>query len=241
MKTTAKKCVQSTLALLVIFLAAEFSYAGPPLICHPFEIGDAKSIPWDGKNWRDVKRDYDLNRLVPDVLAILETDAPVLVRMETMRRAAIYSVWSQLDREVPIKVNDNKIAQSLFDKIIARSKVAEARGFKTKADQLALFDAGYIVETFKYIYPMDKPNIATPYDGYNMVDNASRLMNKPGDIEFALAVILKNHKGQATIQEQHLKNAVMNNMAEGSLLARNLINHFTERGTNLSQLRASVR
>lgn len=240
MKMTAKKSIQFLLALLVILSASELTFAGPPLICHPFEIGDAKSIPWEGKNWREVKRDYDLNRLVPDVMAILETDASILVRMETIRRAAVYSVWSQVDREVPIKVKDNKIAQALFDKIIARSKAAESRGFKTKADQLALFDAGYIVETFKYIYPMGIPNIATPYDGYNMVDNASHLMNKPGDVEFALAVILKNHKGQATIQDQHLKKAI-STVAEGSLLAKNLINHFPERGTSLSQLRASVR
>src|SRR5690349_19265087 len=72
----------SLVAALIISLAAlqQPALAGPPLICHPIEIGNAKSLPWAGKEWRDVKRDYDLNRLVPDTLALLTPEAPVLVR-----------------------------------------------------------------------------------------------------------------------------------------------------------------
>ena len=34
----------STVAVLLGFTT--FAQAGPPLICHPIEIGQAKSLPW---------------------------------------------------------------------------------------------------------------------------------------------------------------------------------------------------
>jgi hypothetical protein len=65
--------------------------AGPVLICKNYEIGAAKSLPWGGSDWRSVKPDYDINRLVEDTLALLTPDTPVIVRMETLRRAVIYA------------------------------------------------------------------------------------------------------------------------------------------------------
>src|ERR1700676_2598491 len=63
------------------------AHAGPPLICHPIEIGQAKSLPL--VDWkRKVSGDYDLTR---DTLAILDSSTPVLVRMETPRWATIYA------------------------------------------------------------------------------------------------------------------------------------------------------
>ena len=64
------RSIQFVLSLFVIVALAISAIAGPPLICHPFEIGEAKSIAWNGQQWRDVKMDYDLNQLVPDVMAI---------------------------------------------------------------------------------------------------------------------------------------------------------------------------
>src|SRR5260370_598362 len=36
---------------LVVLNLAGSALAGPPLICHPFDIGDAKSLPWTGSAW----------------------------------------------------------------------------------------------------------------------------------------------------------------------------------------------
>ena len=70
--------------------------AGPPLICHPFNIGDAKSLPWgSGTGWDNPASSYDVKNLVADTLAILDQAPTVLVRMETMRRAAIYGAQDQ--------------------------------------------------------------------------------------------------------------------------------------------------
>src|SRR5205085_9746344 len=87
--------------LLCLTAMRQLAQAGPPLICHPFEIANAQSLPWSNPSeWRAVKGDYDLNRLVNDTLALLTPNTPVIVRMETMRRATVYAVWAARDREV---------------------------------------------------------------------------------------------------------------------------------------------
>src|SRR5437868_5038024 len=68
--------------------------AGPPLICHPYDIGNAQSLPWgqgrDAVGFDNPDPKYDIKQLSRDTLKILDAGAPVLVRMETMRRAALY-------------------------------------------------------------------------------------------------------------------------------------------------------
>src|SRR5258708_2810139 len=74
-------------ALGTLFMAQ----AGPPLICHPFNIGGAQSLPWGhGSGWDDPASSYNTKNLASDTLAILDSSPTVLVRMETLRRAAIY-------------------------------------------------------------------------------------------------------------------------------------------------------
>ena len=63
-----------------------YAMAGPPLICHPFTIGQAASLPAIDLNYQKGAGSYDLQNLTKDTLAILESHAPVLVRMETLRR-----------------------------------------------------------------------------------------------------------------------------------------------------------
>ncbi|HEV2687960.1 MAG TPA: hypothetical protein VGV35_05375 [Bryobacteraceae bacterium] len=86
--------MRNTLLLTIGFAAMATMFiaqAGPPLICHPYNIGDAKSLPWgDGNNWDNPDPSYNVKNLGNDTLAILDTGAPILVRMETMRRAVIY-------------------------------------------------------------------------------------------------------------------------------------------------------
>src|SRR5215475_14663748 len=78
----------STVAVLLGFTT--IAQAGPPLICHPIEIGQAKSLPWVEFNHQG-RAGYNLKNLSRDTLAILDSHTPVLVRMETLRRATIYA------------------------------------------------------------------------------------------------------------------------------------------------------
>src|SRR5438046_9323502 len=77
--------------LCAALIAARPALAGPPLLCHPYDIGSAVSLPWNGPAWLDAKADYDLSHLVADTEALLGASTPVIVRMETLRRASLYA------------------------------------------------------------------------------------------------------------------------------------------------------
>src|SRR5260370_7221355 len=77
------------------FCAAIFTaQAGPPLICHPYDIGNAQSLPWghgrDAVGFDNPNPNYNIKQLTTDTLKILHSSAPVLVRMETIPRASLY-------------------------------------------------------------------------------------------------------------------------------------------------------
>src|SRR6185503_11010957 len=114
------------MALMFLGVSQKVVLAGPPLLCFPFEIGNEKSLPWEGGTWRAAKADYDINRLVDDTLALLTTEKPIIARMETLRRATIYAM------------NDKQIATQLYSRLMDRTRTA-----KGPALSLALFDAGY--------------------------------------------------------------------------------------------------
>lgn len=214
-----------TLTVLIVVSLQQQTKAGPPLICHPFEIGNAKSLPWNGSQWRDVKRDYPLNRLVDDTLALLTKDTPVIVRMETLRRAAMYSVWARYDKEVNYTVSGGQVAETLLARLQERAQSNEV---------LALFDAGYFIETWKNAAPRTATS-ALP-NGYGLVQKASALRHHAAAMEFAAAIIRHDDKA---IQRAHLQKAVAGADTD-ALLSRNLLTHFSDRGRDLAALRASV-
>src|SRR5262245_58473007 len=68
------------------------AWAGPPLICHPFDAGSSVLLPWgSGSGWSSADTSYDVQRVVADTLRLLSPNAPILARMENMRRATIYA------------------------------------------------------------------------------------------------------------------------------------------------------
>ena len=221
-------------ALLIVATVQQNALAGPPLICHPIEIGNAKSLPWSGSNWRDVKKDYDLNRLVTDTLALLQPDTPVLERMETLRRATVYAVWAKRDNEVGITVKSNAVAEELQAKLMERVREA----FRlNKPATMFLFDAGYLDASFKQAGYKSNVNTPSLSEGYAMVRKGSAHMGGSPEIEFALAII-SEHPRQTSHQE-HLQKAIAG-AKEGSLLAINLVKHFGKPGQNLASLRAQL-
>ena len=46
-------------------------FAGPPLLCFPFETGGAKTLPMKGGDWKSVDPKYDVSHLTADTLALL--------------------------------------------------------------------------------------------------------------------------------------------------------------------------
>jgi hypothetical protein len=210
---------------LIVLSLQQQAQAGPPLICHPYDIGNAKSLPWSGSQWRDVKRDYPLNRLVDDTLALLTKDTPVIVRMETLRRAAMYTVWARYDKEVNYAVSDGQVATTLLARLMERAQSHQA---------LALFDAGYFIETWKNAAPRTATT-AMP-NGYGMVQKASAMRHHDAAMEFAAAIISYGFK---SAQREHLQKALAG-AEKDDMLSRNLLTHFSERGSSLAALRTSV-
>jgi hypothetical protein len=205
-----------TLAAVVAFTPA--ALAGPPLICHPFVTDAATpSLPWlAGRDWYSPAPGYDVAALTADTLKLLSPDSPVLARMETMRRAAIYA-----DR-------DAAIAGELLGAVLARTKTASA---DPRAAALAWFDAGYLVESYRqldliYKHEMRRingratsmvPAEAAALDGYVLVQKALALTPvTKAEIEFAASLMTTNPAAAA-----HRERAAANAMA-GSLLAQNL-------------------
>jgi len=194
-------------ALLVALAGlAGSALAGPPMICHPFDIGEAKSLPWaGGDNWNNPKPGYDIKRLSADTMALLTPVTPVLVRMETLRRATIYAS------------KDSVAAHELLSQLMARALNAEAGG---KSDALAWFDAGYIVESLKQMAPITK-GIVPAIDGYAWVRKSIAFGVEAPSMEFAAGLMLAAVPNKGQWPNEHIRKAQAG-AGSGSLLARNL-------------------
>jgi hypothetical protein len=108
---------RTLLAFALITMVAAPVLAGPPLVCFPYDIGTARSLPWDTKGhaWRGVRADYPLSQLTGDTLALLTPATPVIVRMETLRRAALYAT------------KDLAIARALLTTLLDRARAKRGR------------------------------------------------------------------------------------------------------------------
>ena len=59
------------------------AFAGPPLLCFPFDTGGVRTLPMGAGGWKVVDTKYDVSRLADDTIALLTPTTPVVARMET--------------------------------------------------------------------------------------------------------------------------------------------------------------
>jgi len=209
----SKNRFHSARATLSVLLAAVLfsptvAFAGPPLICHPYEIGSAKSLP--GGNWgHGLTQSYDRKALVRDTLELLTPDTPVVVRMETLRRAALYATGSF--RSGGYTAEDKGLALALLNELRLRSEKPAA-----PADALAVFDWGFYAATLR------QTNIDPQIDGYALLLRAATLLPDQPEVEFALALASSAEKTRLVA---HLARARAG-AAKSALLASNLESHF---------------
>jgi hypothetical protein len=199
-----------TLSVSLLAVLPAVAQAGPPLICHPMSIGDARSLAWGpGSGWNTPRPDYDRARLAEDTVALLGPQTPVLVRMETLRRAAIYASA------------DAAAAKRLFDALRGRA----ARAADGKVDPLAQFDLGYAVESYRQTRHMFDRLLSAdpPEDGYTLVRQALSARGSDPEMEYAAALITHDRTVRG-ISDKHLKLAVAG-AREGSDLDRTLAAH----------------
>ena len=172
------------LAAALLFSSA--ALAGPPLLCHPFDTGGAATLPW-GKGWNAPDRQYDTARLQADTLRLLDAGTPVIARMETLRRAAIYASADGTTL---------RMLASAFDVRITAAKTPSAKA-------VALFDAGYFAETLQDIERLqgyDMPGIgkvdvaalrsvSAKGDGSLRITEALKLRAEDASMRFAAALV----------------------------------------------------
>jgi hypothetical protein len=191
-----------------LFLFTTSTLAGPPLICHAFDIGDARSLPWISHDWNLTgSESYNTKNLPADTIAILNSDPTVLVHMETLRRATLYA------RKNPLA------AKQLLLRLVARADSSA----NSQAAALASFDLGYLVETYKQWTGKEESNPADGLDGYALVKKAIQLRGNDPQMEFAAALISLD--GPASAHQDHAQKAIAGAKTD-SLLARNLSMRF---------------
>ena len=207
----------AALATALLIMAAP-ALAGPPLICHSIDIGSAQSLPWTSSGWNlSGQETYDTNHLVPDTLALLVPSTPVLVRMETLRRATLYGQ------------KQTTIAQELLFRLEARTR-------ENPKDALAAFDFGYLVESYRQASWLRQHtdwlkasgdaasvNLVLKMDGLEWVRKAITLRGSDPQMEFAAA--LMTSENARSERDRHLQNAMAGAKTD-ALLARNLASRF---------------
>lgn len=213
--TKARRTVLSIVATLILLAAARAVEAGPLLICHPFDAGPAALLPWgDGPGWNTPDRAYDVARLTSDVLDLLAPDAPILARMENLRRATIYAS------------RDRQVASGLLAALVERTRGGAAGESR---DPLAWFDAGYLAESYKQARLVsDWDMLSGParaawtlgaeprVDGYAWVRTAIGLAGTSPEMEFAASLMTTGR-----VAAEHRRRAEAGVRA-GTLLAKNL-------------------
>ena len=212
--------IHKTRTLLMTVVAALAvaapALAGPPLLCHPFDIGAAKSLPWVGeKNWFEGSPDYKLDHLVADTEALLTPSTPVIVRMETLRRAALYAS------------TDARVASILVKRLISRAEASEEAG---RPDALAYLDAAYLAGALNEITMLARSQgfetrsevarqVKGSLDAYALITKSVGLRPADPAIQFAAALIASDeHRGE---YPAHAAKARAGSGGD-ALLARNL-------------------
>jgi hypothetical protein len=213
MNTPLLRRVLATLLLAALLPLAV--HAGPPLICHPYDISSSgwKSLPGSTKDHFGLSASYDRTNLVNDTLALLTSETPVIVRMETLRRAALYATneMSAWRTNKTYGEADRALALGLLAKLRERTQdTAMPR-------DLALFDLGFYAETLR------QTRLDPALDGYQLLVKVAELRPDDADVQFALALasVWPKRKDHDT----HLASA-MAGAKPDTLLATNLRTHF---------------
>jgi hypothetical protein len=138
--------------------------------------------------------------------------------METLRRAAIYTT------------KDNAAGMELATRLLARALASEVTG---QSSSLALFDAGYFVESMKQLSHRIPSAAFAEIDGYNWTKRSVPGLQDKLAAEYALGLM----EAAGSWPNEHIRRAVMG-ADEGSLLAKNLAWHFDNR--SLAEIKRSL-
>ena len=227
-------------ALPVVLAAAAPAVLGPPTVCHPIDIGNAKSLPWGGAPFATAA-DYDVARTVDDTLAILRDSPDTLVHMETLRRAVIYlTPLSDAGKAKPEAWRETEVARLLaaLQADVSKGTTSGAGAKAAKSEHacsatavaadpalgLRTFDVGYLQavlwQSDRFGSDSARAELASEMKGW--LDKAAAL--RPDDGALHLGVALATFEGQESPAcYAHLDKAVAAATDPDGLLRRNLM------------------
>ncbi len=190
----------------MVLAAIPFSpaVAGPPLLCFPYQIGQAKSLPW-GNDAFDKSKTYDASSIAADTMELLKTERSVLVRMETLRRATVY-----IGR-------DKARASELLARLASQALTNDAIG---KPSAMNLFDAGFFAATIVQngVELGWSPGEDDHAAGYLWIKRALELdRNADPEMQFGAALVAFEHN-QAEFKD-YLRRAVAGAKPDSNLAA----------------------
>lgn len=201
--------LRTTVLAAAILSAAAPVFAGPPLICHPFETRSGALLPWGGgTQWNTPLASYKTANLTTDVIALLDGEAPVITRMENMRRATIYAS------------KNPALARQLLDAVVNRAQSGKNAGAQ------AWFDAGYLIESYRQAEAIRERRGGPEWasvdasireGGYRFVQKAMSMTSGPhAEMEYAASLMTQG----AAASEHRARAAAA--ATSGSALAANL-------------------
>ena len=127
--------------------------------------------------------------------------------METLRRAAVYSS------------KNTAAGLKLANHLMARALASEVKG---QNNSLALFDAGYFVQSMKQMSQVSQmSNAFSDIDGYDWAKRSLPGLQDKLAAEYALGLM----QAETSWPNEHIRRAVTG-AQEGSLLAQNLVKHY---------------
>lgn len=191
----------------IALVVAAFAVAQPAhasfrtRLMDPFDIGAARSLPWGVEPYRG-RVDYQLANLLSDTEALLTPSTPVIVRLETLRRAVLYAS------------TDRHLAQRLLNTFLDRARRAEASG---APDALAYLDAAFVNDLFQQIGEHYNPpftalsgqvrGLTGSTDGYSLVQEGLALHPNNPAFQFGAALIAGVKRLDGAEFHAHTENA----------------------------------
>src|SRR5438132_9049853 len=141
-------------------------------------------------------------------------------------------------------LRDAAVASELLVRLKARIPDAGVKSDK-RAAALAMFDYGYLVESYKqgaYDSQGSKgARVVGDTDGYGLIVKAIAQLGGDPEMEYAAALSCMGRKREAGqgAYVAHLQKAAAG-AQEGSLLAKNMLKLFGDKGKTIAELRADI-
>jgi hypothetical protein len=207
---------------LVGALAAP-ALAGPPLICFAPYHGSATSLPWE--NGAPAKG-FDRAKLASTTVKLLREQPSALARMETIRRATLYST------------DDARLAESV--RAAVQHAVLEIEGAKDATKEArahAWFDAGYLAACYGQLgigTPEARSEKGTP--GVAWIDKALSLTPEDAEMRFGAALAKLDSEGS---QKEDFRKAVAG-AAKNPELTRSIESHAAFGGRPVAEWRKEL-